>query len=116
MDIFINLEVLQTPYYWNFVEASSCKHDPLIPFQTLSPFYRMGGGAENSKLLIRVHVSGDEPPSRSHPGTYPESLIRKKDAPSTHYLGIIGALCRKHKAETNILIYYFQGYKMDMNT
>ena len=76
----------------------------------------MGGGPENSYLLIRLHVSGDELPSRSHPGTYPESLIRKKDAPSTHYLGIIGALCRKQKAETNILIYYFKGYKMGMNT
>lgn len=82
MDIVINLEVLQTPYYWNFMEASSCKHDP-FHFQPLSPFYTMGGEAENSKLLIRLHVSGDEPPSRSHPGTYPESLIRKKDAPST---------------------------------
>ena len=115
MDIFINPEVLQTPYYWNFMGASSCKHDPLIPFPNPLPFYRMGGGAENSKLLMRVHVSGDEPQSKSHPGTYPEFLIRKKDAPSTHYLGIIGALCRKHKVETNILIYYFKGYKMDMN-
>ena len=39
---------------WNFVEASSCRPDPLLtPFSALLPFHEKGGRKpENSKPLI----------------------------------------------------------------
>lgn len=50
------------------MEASSHKHNQLlIPFQSLSPLCRMGVGAENSKRLLWLGVSGDQPPLRSLP-------------------------------------------------
>ena len=33
------LEALPAPYFWHFMEASSCRHDRLLThFQPLSPF------------------------------------------------------------------------------
>lgn len=51
-----NLEVLQTPYYWDFMETSSHRHDQLLnTFQLLTPLWRgWEWGAENFKLLIMV--------------------------------------------------------------
>ena len=53
--VFSNLDVLWAHYYWDFVEASSHRHDQLL---SLLPASRPtledeeGGKAENSKLLI----------------------------------------------------------------
>ena len=36
--VFINLEVLQTPHYWDFKEVFSHRHDQLLtPFLALLP-------------------------------------------------------------------------------
>ena len=54
--MFTNPEALQTPYFGDFMEASSRRHDQsLTLFASLLPSLRMGaegGAAENSKLLI----------------------------------------------------------------
>lgn len=38
-----------------------------LHFQPLFPLWRMGSGVENAKLLIRLGLSGDQPPFRSPP-------------------------------------------------
>lgn len=43
----------------------SHRHVCLFSFQSLSPLWRMGSGAENSKLLMRLGLSGEQPPPRS---------------------------------------------------
>lgn len=87
------------PYKWDFMEAFSRKHGQLLtPLQafsplppplsphssplTSSPLWRMGAGAENSRLLVTACPSGEEPPSRGHPGAHPEGFIRLGDVPS----------------------------------
>lgn len=66
--LFTNLKVLEPCAFRIFMEASSHKHNQLlIPFQSLSPLCRMGVGAENSKRLLWLGVSGDQPPLRSLP-------------------------------------------------
>lgn len=46
------------PYFGDFMETSSCRHDPLlIPFSALLSLKRMGGRTENAKLLITVWPS-----------------------------------------------------------
>ena len=43
MDVFTNLEAPGTPCYWDFMEASSHRHDQLLtPFLALSLLWRMG--------------------------------------------------------------------------
>ena len=51
--VFANLEALQTPYYWDFLAASSHRHDQLLT-QFLAPLSsgEWDKTAENSKLLI----------------------------------------------------------------
>ena len=80
MDVFTNLEALQNLYFWDFMEASSCRHDwSLTPFLALLPSLDNGGGAENSKLLIMAWSyqwpALIQEPTQSH-------LIRGRDAPS----------------------------------
>lgn len=53
MVVFTNVETLQTPYYWDFREASSHRHDQLLtPF--LAPLISLENrvGTEISDLLI----------------------------------------------------------------
>ena len=51
--VFTNLEALQTPYHCDFMEASSCRMiNYLLHFQLLCSLWRMGVGAETSKLLV----------------------------------------------------------------
>lgn len=52
VDVFTNLKALQTPYYWDFREASLCRHNQLIPFPAPLPLWGMRNEAKNSKLLI----------------------------------------------------------------
>ena len=37
VDVLANLEALQTPYYWDCVEASSCRYDQLTPLPVPLP-------------------------------------------------------------------------------
>lgn len=67
--VFNNLEVLRSPYEWDFCETSLSRrrdHRSLIPFQCIPLLQRMGSGAENSKLLIFLVIS-------PRPGAHPES-------------------------------------------
>ena len=46
------------PYFGDFMETSSCRHDPLLtPFSALLSLKKMGGRTENAKLLITVWPS-----------------------------------------------------------
>lgn len=48
VDVFVLLEVLCTPYCWDFMEAFSGKHDQLyyLYFQLLCPLFEAGVGRE----------------------------------------------------------------------
>lgn len=51
VDVFTNLEALQTPYYRSIMEASSCRFDQLLTsFLVPFPSLKDKGRAENSKL------------------------------------------------------------------
>lgn len=80
LHVFTNLEALQTSYLWDFMEASSSRHNrSLTPFSALS-LLRMGGRAEKSKLLIMTW-------SFQWPALIQEPIqscfIRTKDIPIT---------------------------------
>ena len=50
---FANLEALQTPYFLDFVEASSQRHDQLLTQYTAPlPSLQDGSATKNSKFLI----------------------------------------------------------------
>lgn len=88
VDVFTNMEVLRTPYYWIFMEASSCQHDQLLTqFPPLCPLWRMRRGevvglefqASNHSLVFLV--------TSRHPGVTQEPtqsfLVRTKDTTIT---------------------------------
>lgn len=80
-DAFAHLEAER---YWDFVEASLCKHDQLLtPFP--APLSSVDGGGLRLKIPSINHkfgLSGDQPSPRSHPESHPESLIRTEYAPT----------------------------------
>lgn len=54
------------PSCWDLMVASSCGHDRLwTHFQSFSPVWRTGGGAEHFKLLIKTGLSGEQKPVQS---------------------------------------------------
>ena len=65
----IHLETLQTRYNWDFMEASSQRHDrSLTPF--LAPLLSLENGKSQASSLGLVFL-GTSPPSWSHAGAHP---------------------------------------------
>ena len=91
-----------------FMEASSHRHDrSLTPFIPLSLLWRIGDGAENSKLLIMAcsfqWPAPIQKPSRSSPRI---TSLEIKDAPSvlitSEFTRILGALCQGQRQRSSI--------------
>ena len=60
MDVFPNLDALQTSYFRDFYGGSSRRHDPLLTQSPApSPSPEDGGRAESSRLLITPGLSCD---------------------------------------------------------
>ena len=62
VEVFANMEALQTPYYWDFMELSSPRHDQLLTISSPFPFSggRMVGWkfqASNHSLLTSIGSS-----------------------------------------------------------
>lgn len=71
MDVITHLEALRKPCFWDFTQFSSHRHEQQSGDSSSSPFLEKSrdGRTENAKLL---GVSGDQVPSRKHPGAHQE--------------------------------------------
>ena len=103
--MFINPEAPWILYFWDFMEASPCKHDQsLTPFSTLLPLKRMQCGAENSKLLIISWSFWCPDPIQEPPRSPPRvaSLEQKTLLSPRKLHGVSGALCQYQRSKINI--------------
>ena len=90
VDVFANLEPLWTPYFWDFMEASSRRHEQLLtPLLDWLPSLVDGGRTENSKFLIMAWSFWWPAPTQEPTHS---CLKRTKDAPSALFFGCIGSL------------------------
>ena len=95
VDMFTDLEDLQTSHFRDSLETSSCRHDTSTSFPALplSPVSREGGWAASSsfssRLLFLVISLLTQEPTKS-------SLIRRKDVPIIQEITkVSGTLCQK---------------------
>ena len=77
MGVFTILKAILTPYDWDFVEASSSRHDQIL-ILCLAPLlslWRRRRGCELKilRFLAWLGLSGDQSPSKKHPGIHLES-------------------------------------------
>ena len=70
IDVYTHLESLQISHVWDFYGGMI---DYELHFQLSFLLKRLGGGAENSKLLIEASSFQLPTPPRGHPGAHPES-------------------------------------------
>lgn len=101
MDVFINTEALQTPYYWDFYEGFIMSAW-LIINSIDSPSFFLGGDAESSNLVIMVCsfqcLVLIQEPTQSH-------LIRTKDTHVTREIRKFQELCTRNQGQRSIYIF-----------
>lgn len=64
--MFPDLEALQMPYSWDFREVINSISVPLFSLENV------GMGLKIPSFFSWLCLFGNQPPSRSHPGAYPE--------------------------------------------
>ena len=99
-----NLGALWTPYFGDFMEVSSHRHNPsLPPFSALLPYRENGGRAGNSKLLIIARSfwwpALIQEPTQSH-------LIRTKYTPITQEFQGFRESCVRNRAQRPTTVFH----------
>ena len=79
MDVFTNLKAIVTPHDWDFVAVSSSRHDQIL-ILCLAPLLslrrrRRGCELKILRFLSWLGLSGDQSPSKNHPGIHLESSL-----------------------------------------